>query len=415
MIYDLPAGVRTSRGGRKKEMKAKRNSRAAGGVRYGPEMRILVAGGGIAGLTLCGLLERRGFSPVLAERAPGFGSVGYVIVVWPSGSRILKGLGLYEKLRAASREFTCYNISNSDGETINRYSIDPVVEKYGPIMSVYRPDLISILKEAVNPDSVRLGAEIVSLERDEGGVTAVFGDGTRETYDLVVGCDGIRSAVRRAAFGEVPLSYSGMSGWGFWVRPDLCGTDGIVEYWGKGKFLGIWPTRGRLAVFTSVRAPAGGRDRVDARVENIRRAFAGFGGVVPDILRGLGDPRDIYYDEYSDLRMKRWSRGGVVLVGDSAHAVLPSAGTGASMAMESAAVLAEELCRTDSGHLASALELYESRRRSRVEKVQNQSRLMGKFMCTESETLSVLRNCAMRICSGKRLFRYWDDMLRDPI
>ena len=231
----------------------------------------------------------------------------------------------------------------------------------------------------------------------------------------MVGCDGIRSAVRGAAFGEVPLSYSGMSGWGFWVSPGLCATDSIVEYWGRGRFLGIWPTRGRLAVFTSVRTGRGGRDRVDARVENIRRAFAGFGGVVPDILRGLGDPRDIYYDEYSDLRMKRWSRGGVVLVGDSAHAVLPSAGTGASMAMESAAVLAEELCRTDSRHLASALELYESRRRSRVEKVQNRSRLMGKFMYTKSETLSSLRNCAMKICSSKRIFRYWDDMLRDPI
>lgn len=397
------------------EMRAKRNSRAPGGVRYGPEMRILVAGGGVAGLTLCGLLERRGFSPVLAERARGFGSVGYVIVVWPSGSRILKGLGLYEKLRDAGCEFTGYDISNSAGEMINRYSIDPVVEKYGPIISVYRPDLINILKDAVNPDSVRLDAEIVSLEQDEDGVTAVFGDGTRETYDLVVGCDGIRSAVRGAAFGEVPLSYSGMSGWGFWVSPGLCATDSIVEYWGRGRFLGIWPTRGRLAVFTSVRTRRGGRERVDARVENIRRAFAGFGGVVPEILRDLGDPRDIYYDEYSDIRMKRWSRGRVVLVGDSAHAVLPSAGTGASMAMESAAVLAEELCRTDSRHLASALELYESRRRTRVEKVQNRSRLMGKFMYTKSETLSSLRNCAMKICSSKQLFRYWDDMLRDPI
>lgn len=387
------------------------------GVRYGPDMKILIAGGGVAGLTLCGLLERRGFSPVLAERAPGFGSVGYVIVVWPSGSRILKGLGLYEKLRDAGRCFTSYNISNSAGEIINRCSVDPVVEKYGPIISVYRPDLINILREAVSPGSIRMDARVVSIAQDDDGVTAVFGDGTREEYDLVVGCDGIRSAVRGATFGEVPLAYSGMSGWGFWVSPDICGTDdGIAEYWGRGRFLGIWPTRGRLAVFTSVRTAPGARDRVDARAENIRRAFAGFGGVVPDILRGLGDPRDIHYDEYSDLRMKRWSRGRVVLVGDSAHAVLPSAGTGASMAMESAAVLAEELCRTDSAHLASALERYESRRRSRVEKVQNQSRLVGKFMYTESGALSALRDGAMKIFSGERFFfRYWDDMLKGPI
>ena len=390
--------------------------KSGSGVRYGPDMKILIAGGGVAGLTLCGLLERRGFSPVLAESAPGFGSVGYVIVVWPSGSRILKGLGLYERLRDAARCFTSYDISNSAGETINRYSIDPLVEKYGPIMSVYRPDLIDVLKESVSPGSIRMDARVVSIAQDEDGVEAVFGDGTGERYDLVVGCDGIRSAVRGAAFGEVPLAYSGMSGWGFWVSPDICGTDGIAEYWGRGRFLGIWPTRGRLAVFTSVRTAPGARDRVDARAENIRRAFAGFGGVVPDILRGLGDPRDIHYDEYSDLRMKRWSRGRVVLVGDSAHAVLPSAGTGASMAMESAAVLAEELCGTDSAHLSSALERYESRRRSRVEKVQNQSRLVGRFMYTESGALSALRDRAMKVFSGERLFfRYWDDMLKGPI
>ena len=396
-------------------MKSGNSLSARRGVRYGPDMKILIAGGGVAGLTLCGLLERRGFSPVVVERAAGFGRVGYVIVVWPSGSRILKGLGLYERLRDAGRCFTSYNISNSAGEAINRYSIDPVVEKYGPIISVYRPDLIDVLKDAVSPGSIRMDARVVSIAQDEDGVEAVFGDGTRETYDLVVGCDGIRSAVRRAAFGNVVPAYSGMSGWGFWVSPDICGTDGIAEYWGRGRFLGIWPTRGRLAVFTSVRVAPGARDRVDERVESIRRNFGGFGGVVPDILRGLGDPGDIYYDEYSDLRMKRWSKGRVALVGDAAHAVLPSAGAGASMAMESAAVLAEELCRTDSAHLATALERYESRRRGRVEKVQSQSRLAAKFMYTESGALSALRDRVMKICSGRRLFRYWDDMLKDPI
>ena len=61
------------------------------GVRYGPDMKILIIGGGVAGLTLAGLLQRRGFSPRLVERAPQYGKVGYVIVIWPSGSRVLIG------------------------------------------------------------------------------------------------------------------------------------------------------------------------------------------------------------------------------------------------------------------------------------------------------------------------------------
>lgn len=390
-------------------------SHSSGRIRYGPDMRVLIVGGGIAGLTLCGLLQQRGFHPTLVERAPEFGDVGYVIVVWPSGSRILKGLGLYERLRERGCAFTDYNISNYKGKVINSYTIDSVVEKYGPIISIYRPDLIDILMEAVSGDSIRMNTTVISLADTDNGVETVFSDGSAGTYDLVIGCDGIRSRIRKEVFGDIPLRYSGMSGWGFWVNPDLCGTQGIIEYWGKGKFLGMWPTRGRLAVFTSVRRKSGVRDDIDTRIENIRRNFAEFGGVVPEILRGLDDPRDIYYDEYNDLRMDRWSSGRVVLVGDSVHAILPNAGVGVSMAMESAAVLAEELCRTDSVNLPHAFRQYESRRKSRVNKVQNQSRIMGKFIYTENGILSSVRDYLVRVYSSRQLFRYWDSMLKEPL
>ena len=135
-----------------------------GRVRYGPGMRVLIVGAGVAGLTLCGLLQQRGFQPTLVERAPEFGDVGYVIVVWPSGSRILKGLGLYERLQEQGCAFTSYNISNYRGKVINSYTIDSVVEKYGPIISIYRPDLIDILRAAVSEDSIRMNTMVVSLE-----------------------------------------------------------------------------------------------------------------------------------------------------------------------------------------------------------------------------------------------------------
>ncbi len=386
-----------------------------GRVRYGPDMKILIVGAGIAGLTLCGLLEQRGFQPTLIERAPEFGDVGYVIVVWPSGSRILKGLGLYELLEDRGCAFTDYKISNYKGKFINSYTIDPVVEKYGPIISIYRPDLIDILKKVVSENSIRMDTTVVSLQDTKDGVETVFSDGSKGTYDIVIGCDGIKSAIRKDVFGDMPLRYSGMSGWGFWVNPDLCSSEGIIEYWGKGKFLGMWPTRGRLAVFTSVKRKSGVQDSVDTRIESIRKTFAEFGGVVPEILHGLGDPRDIYYDEYNDFSMNSWSCGRVVLVGDSVHAILPNAGAGVSMAMESAAVLAEELCRTDSVNFSHAFWQYESRRKARVNKVQNQSRIMGKFIYTESGILSSVRDYLVRVYSSRQLFRYWDSMLKDPL
>ena len=101
-----------------------------------------------------------------------------------------------------------------------------MVEKYGPIISIYRPDLIDILKGAVSEDSIRMNTTVVSLVDTGDGVETEFSDGSTETYDLVIGCDGIRSKVRKDVFGDVPLRYSGMSGWGFWVNPDLCTSEG---------------------------------------------------------------------------------------------------------------------------------------------------------------------------------------------
>ena len=103
-------------------------------VRFGPEMRVLIIGGGIAGLTLAGLLQQRGFKPRIVERIPEYGKVGYIIVLWPSGSRVLKGLGLYRDLVETGLPFSTYNVWDEKGEMLKSYSVDEVSEKYGPMI-----------------------------------------------------------------------------------------------------------------------------------------------------------------------------------------------------------------------------------------------------------------------------------------
>jgi 2-polyprenyl-6-methoxyphenol hydroxylase-like FAD-dependent oxidoreductase len=168
-------------------------------------------------------------------------------------------------------------------------------------------------------------------------------------------------------------------------------------------------------VFTCIRSPRGTPETVENRLDHIRQHFSGFGGIVPEVLAGLEDPSDIFHDEYCDLRMDEWYKGRVVLVGDSAHAVLPTAGGGVSMAIESAAVLADELSRADSKYISQALEGYVVRRRPRVNKVQDQSRMMGKVAFADSHAVSVLRNLIMRFYSSRLHLKYWDDLLKEPI
>jgi 2-polyprenyl-6-methoxyphenol hydroxylase-like FAD-dependent oxidoreductase len=384
-------------------------------VRYGPEMRVLIIGGGIAGLTLAGLLCQRGFRPTVVERVHEYGKVGYIIVLWPTGSRILKGLGLYRKLLEAGLPFSTYNVWSEKGEMLHSYSVQAVTDKYGPMMSIYRPDLINVLKEAVDHDKIRMNTTVEKIHQAGDEVRVMFSDGKEETFDLVVGCDGVRSETRCMVFGDVPLTYSGMKGWSFWVKSSLLKKAHITEYWGTGKFLGIWPTRDRLSVFTSIRSPKSVPDPVEQRVSRIEEQFKDFGGIVPEILAGLDNPSRIYHDDYHDLRMEKWYKGRVVLVGDAAHAVLPTAGGGVSMAIESAAVLADELSRTDSKYISQALEVYESRRRPRVNKIQDQSRMMGNVAFADSRFLSQLRNLVMRFYSNRLHVKYWDTMLKEPI
>lgn len=384
-------------------------------VRFGPEMRVLIIGGGIAGLTLAGLLQQRGFKPRIVERIPEYGKVGYIIVLWPSGSRVLKGLGLYRDLIETGLPFSTYNVWDEKGEMLKSYSVDEVSEKYGPMISIYRSELINILRKNINPENITMGLSVEKIHQTPDEAIVTFSDGTQESFDLVVGCDGVRSRTRNLVFGDVPLSYSGMTGWSFWLKSGIAKSAHIAEYWGTGKFLGIWPTRNRLSVFTSIRSPKGTPDPVESRLDRIREHFSDFGGVVPEILAGLEDPTEIFHDEYCDLRMDEWHKGRVVLVGDSAHAVLPTAGGGVAMAIESAAVLADELSRADSKYISQALEGYVTRRRPRVNKVQDQSRMMGKVAFADSRAVSVLRNFVMRFYSSRLHLKYWDDLLKEPI
>lgn len=384
-------------------------------VRYGTDMRILLVGGGIAGLTLAGLLQQRGFKPTVVERIPEYGKAGYIIVLWPSGSRILKGLGVYEDLLEAGLPFTKYNVWDESGEMLHSYSVLPVTEKYGPMISLYRPELINVLRKAVDPEFIRMDTHVQNIHQTNDQVFVTFSDGSEETYDLVLGCDGVNSETRRQIFGQVKPTFGGMTGWSFWVKSGILDSTQIAEYWGTGKFLGIWPTKGRLSVFTSIRSPEGIPDPLEGRIDRVRENFKDFNGVVPEILSHLDDPNDIYHSDYYDLQIDQWYKGRVGLVGDSAHAVLPTAGGGVSMAMESAAVMADELCRADSKYISHALEAHMTRRRSRVDKIQNQSRMMGKFAYADSKLVSSLRNLVLKLYSQKIHFSYWDNMLKEPI
>jgi 2-polyprenyl-6-methoxyphenol hydroxylase-like FAD-dependent oxidoreductase len=388
-----------------------------GTVRYGPELRVLIVGAGVAGLTLAGLLEQRGFAPVVVEKQPKRDTEepGYVLRVWPAGSRVLKGLGLYPSFRRAGLECTHHRVSTARGDVLHSCSLGVLASRYGPLVNISRADLVSVLRDAVPEERLRFGIAVRDIVETPDGVVALFTDGTAATFDLLVGCDGAHSAMRRLVFDDVRVADPDMTGWGFSLPASFVAPPEVVEYWGAGKFFGIYPTHDRIWAFAGVRARAVSPDPTDSRIAQLQEHFRDFGGLVPWALESLNRPQAVHHGEYSVVHLDEWFRGRVLLIGDAAHASPPTGGMGASLAMESAAVLADELCRADSACVELALQQFVARRRARVERVQSRSQLLSRLMFTANRVVARLRDSAIQVAVDEQLLDFMETVLVERI
>lgn len=363
-------------------------------------MRILIVGAGIAGMTLAALLERRGVHPLLVEQAPDFEHAGYMLGLWSLGYRVLHGLGLYEEFEAGTIPGRYYEVRDDHGERIKRWSLDPLAGRFGPNLSCTRPQLVRLLYSALDGSDLRLGTSVEALEPVGNEVEATLTDGTRARFDLVVGADGIHSRVRSLLFEEAATFDTGWGGWVWWDDLDSVPTETFLEHWGAGRFVGAYPTPAGAGIFAGAPAESGFDRPGEGRRRRLLERFEGMGTSVDRWLDRLPpDDERLFFWRMEDIRSADWTRGRVVLLGDAAAAFLPTAGIGASMAMESAAVLADELSRTDTRFLEHALSLYVKRRRRRVESIQTDSRRLARAMFVESATIARLRDLATRFYS----------------
>jgi len=379
-------------------------------------VRVLIAGGGIAGLTLAAKLRQQGRAPVVIERLPEYSDAGYAIGLYTLGSCVLHGLGVYQEFVNCSVESRRYEMLDHKGARLQELDLSALANQIGPLFMSSRADLIQVLCKASADVEIRMGITIETIEQGGGRVRVVFSDGTADEVDLLVGCDGIHSGIRARVFGEQPVFDTGWTVWTWWGRDGLVPSDIIREYWGRGFLFGAYPIRGQCMFVVAL--PNGAVPVQNLPNDALRKAICGplseLAGHAQEVRLAFDDARTLFKWPMIDVRARPWYTGRVALCGDAAAAFLPTAGAGASNAMRSAAALADELSRADGVHVPWALEMYAKRCQQIVENNQSDSRKAARFAFIESRPVGWGRDELMKHYPVTRIVKQLVKSMRQP-
>jgi len=345
-------------------------------------VRIAIIGGGIGGLTLSLALRQEGLDAVVHERTSAFGRVGADINLTPNAVRALDPLGVGDVLRrdAARPRYRISRDAYTGEETSRLPMSDAAEETYGaPQLTIHRADLMTALEAAVGEDTVRLGHQLASCDTSGDAVSLRFADGSTDEADVVVGADGIHSAVRSSILGPEHPEFTGTVAYRGVVPtsrvahlPDI---DCFTKWWGRDRYTQIvtFPlTRGEETFIFATE----GRDNwseeswtTPGRIEDLRAAYADFHGDARALLDACEEV--LISALYVRDPLTTWGLGGATLLGDAAHPMMPFMAQGAGQAIEDAVVLARSLA----AHGApDGLRSYEALRKERTGQIQIGSR-----------------------------------------
>jgi 2-polyprenyl-6-methoxyphenol hydroxylase-like FAD-dependent oxidoreductase len=352
-------------------------------------MRAVVVGAGIGGLATAIALEQAGVEPIVVERAPQLREAGFGLVVSANAVTALRSLGLRDGVAARGTRVRRAEIRNPRGELLTLIDYEALGwETYG----ILRTELQQAMLEVAPTERLRLGTTCIAATEDG----QVLLDGADPVIaDVVVGADGLRSAVRRSLFGEERLRYGGHRAWRAGTRfDDERVRDRFVEVWGIGGGFGFGPAGpGRVYWYCFEAVPEGAPAPERPRDEFLDR-YGGWFDPIPALIESTEPDAIEPTFTYDRPPRRTWGRGRVTLLGDAAHPMKPNIGQGAAQALEDAVVLG--LCIGTNRDPEDALREYERRRVKRANAVVRASRRTGRAAEVRSPVAARLRDVVMK-------------------
>ena len=341
---------------------------------------ILIAGGGVGGLTLALSLHQAGIACRVFEAAPEIRSLGVGINLLPHAMRELTELGLLDALRAVAVETREVCFYNRYGQFIHKEPRGKFAGYDWPQLSIHRGDLHEVLLAAVRQrlggDAFVLGKKAVGFTQDADTITLQFEDGTSAQGSAVVGCDGIHSAIRKQLHpGEGPPAYQGINMWRGVTRgkPYLSGASMVIAGWLEAGKMVIYPIRNMVdergdAIqlinwVAEVQSPRNVLQdwNLAGKLDDFYPVFAGRTHDWLDIDALIRNADSILeYPMVDREPLCHWTEGRATLLGDAAHPMYPRGSNGGGQAILDARVLTGCLKREHG--VPNALKAYEENR-----------------------------------------------------
>jgi len=341
--------------------------------------KVLISGAGIGGLTLAYFLHKNGYQPVIAEKAPSLRDGGYMIDFFSSGISVAEKMGIIDQLKEkdhGSNIIMQYSEKGIKQFILNMSGFRASVK--GRLFNFLRTDLADVLYEKIKDDvEVRFLTSIETVTQNDRQVAVIFNNGKQETFDFLVGADGLKSNLRSKVFQQEKVEELYL---GYYV----CAFEHNVPMnVNKGEVISmLCPKRqvmtydvgngisNSLFVFKSEKHK---HLSTKEEVEVLKKEFADFASPVPEIIEAAAKKEKLFFDQVTQIRIHdKWHKGKVVLVGDAAFCITLLSGQGSSMAMTAAYILSEQL-RKYGNDVTQAFENYEKELRPMIESMQEKA------------------------------------------
>ena len=377
------------------------------------QTRILIAGAGIGGLSAAAALRRSGFAVTLFERAPEMLAVGAGLSLQPNAVAALRTIGLAEPVIAAGHRSGRVQIRQPNGKVMTEMDVGAFWREEAGV-TLHRATLQRLLAAQVSPADLILGAEAAGFEELPHGVRLRLADGRHFEGDLLIGADGIRSAVRRQLLSDGDPLYAGYYCWrGICAQPAGAPLSALSETWGRGQRVGLVPIDGdRIYWFAVLNGPPGGRDQPGQLHARLLDLFAGWHPPIAEVIAATPETAILRGDIFYRRPSPTWGHGRVTLLGDAAHPMTPDLGQGACQAIEDAVVLAA--CLEDAEDPAAGLRRYESLRQPRTADIVEKAARMGGIAQWQNPLLCGLRDFLNRSVPQRQLERQVSQLWRFP-